>query len=97
MQKILDDRPKGVAIDDALNGFTKNGWLVEGVNTSPDKVYKEYTVDDFKKITYEIKKDIKWVEMIGILLLSFLGTLVFFEVTRRVFYYVVLGAIKPTK
>jgi hypothetical protein len=97
MQKILDERPKGLLIDDALNEFIKNGWIVEGVNSDPNKVYKEYTSDDFKKITYEIKKEIKWVEMINILLASFFGTLIFFEFTRRVFYYVVLGAIKPKK
>ena len=97
VQKILDDRPNGVAMDDVLNELTKDGWLVEGVNTNPDKAYKEYTADDFKKITYEVKKDIKWGEMIEVLLLSVIGTIIFFEITRRIFYYIVLGSVKPTK
>lgn len=97
MQKIFDERPKGTDMDKALEIFIKNGWTIEGVNTSPDKVYKEYTAEDFKNITYEVKGKINWVEMISVMLGSFFGVLVFFELTRRIFYYVVLGAIKPTK
>lgn len=32
MQTILDSRPKGVSMDDALNMYVKNGWTIQGVN-----------------------------------------------------------------
>lgn len=32
MQTILDSRPKGVSIQDAVNMYVKNGWTVQGVN-----------------------------------------------------------------
>lgn len=32
MQTILDSRPKGVPIQDAVNMYVKNGWTIEGVN-----------------------------------------------------------------
>ena len=32
MQAILDSRPKGVSLDDALNMYVKNGWTIQGVN-----------------------------------------------------------------
>lgn len=35
MQAILDTRPKGVSMDDALNMYVKNGWTIQGVNEKP--------------------------------------------------------------
>lgn len=32
MQTILDSRPKGVPINDALDMYVKNGWTIQGVN-----------------------------------------------------------------
>lgn len=32
MQTILDGRPKGVSMDDVINGYVKNGFKVEGIN-----------------------------------------------------------------
>lgn len=32
MQTILDSRPKGVSMDEALNMYVKNGWTIQGVN-----------------------------------------------------------------
>lgn len=36
MQTILDNRPKGVSMDDVINGYTKNGYKVEGINYTPE-------------------------------------------------------------
>jgi hypothetical protein len=38
MQAILDTRPKGVSMDDALNMYVKNGWTIQGVNEQPTVV-----------------------------------------------------------
>lgn len=38
-----------------------------------------------------------WVATIGFTLLSIVGYLVFFEIVRRVFYYILLGSIRPQK
>jgi hypothetical protein len=37
------------------------------------------------------------LQIIGFMLLSIIGSLLFFELLRRIFYYVVLGSIKPLK
>ena len=97
MQKIFDERPAGVNIDKLLSKFIENGWVVEGVNTETSKIYREYTADDLNKINFEIKKDTEWLEMLGTILGSFLGTIIIFEILKRVFYYIILGKIKPIK
>lgn len=38
-----------------------------------------------------------WFATIGYMLLAVLGWLIFFEIVRRVFYYVVLGSLTPKK
>ncbi|GEM_PF-1305990 len=38
-----------------------------------------------------------WVAIIGFSLLSIVATLLFFEVIRRIFYYIVLGSLRPKK
>lgn len=40
MQTILDSRPKGVSMDDALNMYVKNGWTVQGVNEPKSTIDK---------------------------------------------------------
>ena len=97
MQQILDERPDGTTIDEIITAFVKNGWILEGFNSLPNKIYKEYSAEEFSKISYEVKKEVKWLELIEVLFASVFGTLIFFEILRRSFYYVVLGSIKPTK
>lgn len=45
MQTILDSRPKGVPISDAVNMYVKNGWTIQGVNEpKPSLVSKAASV-----------------------------------------------------
>lgn len=36
MQTILDNRPKGVPMDDVIKAYTSNGYKVEGINYTPE-------------------------------------------------------------
>lgn len=45
MQIILDARPKGVSMDDVINGYTKNGYKVEGINWEKPKMTSENAKD----------------------------------------------------
>lgn len=45
MQTILDNRPKGVSMDDVINGYTKNGYKVEGINWEKPKSVTEQAKD----------------------------------------------------
>lgn len=45
MQTILDARPKGVSMDDVINGYTKNGYKVEGINWEKPKSTAENIKD----------------------------------------------------
>ena len=51
MQAILDTRPKGVSMDDALNMYVKNGWTIQGVNEPKTAVdtAKDYAVGFAKR------------------------------------------------
>jgi len=45
MQTILDSRPDGVSMDDALNMYVKNGWQIEGVNYTPEPTITQKAKD----------------------------------------------------
>lgn len=45
MQTILDERPKGVSMDDVINGYVKNGFKVEGINYEKPKSTLEQAKD----------------------------------------------------
>lgn len=45
MQTILDNRPKGVSMDDVINGYTRNGYKVEGINWEKPKTVTENAKD----------------------------------------------------
>lgn len=43
MQTILDNRPKGVPMDDIIKAYTSNGYKVEGINYTPEPQKKSLT------------------------------------------------------
>lgn len=45
MQTILDNRPKGVAMDDVIKSYTANGYKVEGINYEQPKSLAQNTKD----------------------------------------------------
>lgn len=45
MQTILDNRPKGVAMDDVIKAYTSNGYKVEGINYEKPKTLTENAKD----------------------------------------------------
>lgn len=45
MQTILDNRPKGVAMDDVIKAYTSNGYKVEGINWEKPKSTVEQAKD----------------------------------------------------
>jgi len=69
----------------------------------PPSYYEKIKPVDFKPLNppdYElvsIYTERNWFATIGYILLAILGWLLFFEIVRRVFYYVVLGSLVPKK
>lgn len=45
MQTILDNRPKGVPMDDVIKAYTANGYKVEGINYTPEPSLGQKTKD----------------------------------------------------
>lgn len=56
---------------------------------------EKYRLTEYKLISVYTERD--WIATIWYMFLGFLGWLLFFELVRRIFYYVVLGKLIPKK
>ncbi len=54
-------------------------------------------IDNSHKITFRQKQVNSWFDVIGASILSFISILLIFEVIKRIFYYIVLGSLRPKK
>ncbi len=72
-----------------------------GHNTSNTRIAElkagaaEYDGDKTYEIVYI--KNRNWFDTLGFIFLSIITTCLIFELLRRIFYYIVLGSIKPKK
>jgi hypothetical protein len=57
--------------------------------------FEKYRIPQFTLVS--VYTDRNWYAIITFSLLTLLGTLLFLEVSRRIFYYIVLGKLKPPK
>ncbi len=59
---------------------------------------KPIDFEEFPKFTLvSVYTDRNWYAIIAYSFLTLFGTLLFLEVSRRIFYYIVLGKLKPSK
>jgi len=88
IERLLANRSKGFDVDNAI----KSGYSKEEI--------KEYLIKNIDQTEYKlvsIYTPIHWVAVVGYSFLIILSMIVLFEIIKRIFYYIVLGTIRPKK
>lgn len=88
IERLLENRSDGFDVDNAI----KAGYSKEEVQK-----YLEKTINKTEYKLVSIYTPIHWVAVVGYSFLIILSVIVFFEIIKRIFYYIVLGVIKPKK
>lgn len=88
IERLLANRNKSFDVDNAIKyGYSK-------------KEIADYLIKNIDKTEYKLVSILtptKWNAIVGYSFLVILSVIAFFELIKRIFYYIVLGAIRPKK